>query len=165
MWYALIWILGVVTGICIMWFVLKHITKIKEMQTKGLQKNVDMMNQWLILKHAAVSLDTELEKRNIHTVAIYGMGICGRHLVRELEKTNVKVKLGMDAKVKEGYKDVPVFKLGKGDTSVDAVINTVSYDEQNIIKKLGQYYTCPILNLSELVYDSYPRDISCEKKK
>ncbi len=162
--YVLIWIWGGVTGICIMWVVLVHTTKVKETQTKVLQKQVDMLNQWLILKHAGVFLGTELEKRNIHVIAIYGMGIFGRHLVRELEKTNVKVHYGIDMKVKDRYRDIPVYRLDNNN-SVDAVINTVSYDEQNIMRKLKQYYTCPILNLSELVYASYPEKIAGAKNK
>lgn len=156
--YVVFLIIGVFAGGIGTNFLQYRKTEGRNIQMNGLQKNLDMLNQWLILKQMNISLDSILKQKNIHTIAIYGMGINGRHLIRELEKSEVKVCYGIDTKVKGSYKAVPVYKLGKGAPSVDAVVNTVSYDEQNIRKALQQYYTCSIFSLDELIFKSFPTE-------
>ena len=163
--YLLFFIFGVIFGGSGVWIMLYHKKTMQDVQIVGMQKNLDMMNQWLILKHMGISIDTILKKRNINIIAIYGMGICGRHLVRELEKADIKVCYGLDVKVKQAYKGIPIYKPGKTEDSVDAVINTVCYDEVGIAKILQQYYKCPIINLSELIHMGYPDGIVVNKKE
>lgn len=149
---------GFVVGFLTTWIIVKHYNKKKGVQIVRMQNNIDMLNQWLILKHNGVSLDKKLKERQINSIAIYGMGITGRHLVRELEKSEVKISYGIDVKISKPYKNVSVYKLQEQMEAVDAVINTVNYDEKNIVNNLSKYYTCPIFNLDEIIYAGHSKE-------
>lgn len=155
----LIGIVGFLVGFITTWIITKQYNKKRDVQIARIQNNNDMLNQWLILKQNEISLDRILKEKGIFSIAIYGMGITGRHLVRELENKDVKIAYGIDMKINKPYKNISIFKLQKEMETVDAVINTVDYDKQNIIDKLHKYYTCPIFNLDELIYANHFTDI------
>lgn len=153
--YVLVGILGVVFGVLVAWIAMGKLGEKNRNQVANMQKNIDVLNQWLILKTADMSLASVLEAREIHKVAVYGMGISGRHLIRELENTRVEVCCGLDMKVKGQYKNIPIHKPGKVEISADAIINTVLYDEANIVSNIKRYYSSEIINLSDLVFGAY----------
>lgn len=153
--YVLVGILGIIVGFFAAWVIIVQNVRKNSNQVKNLQKNIDVLNQWLILKSEGLSLAAVLEDKKIYKIAIYGMGICGRHLIRELENTRIEICYGMDMKVKGQYKNIHIYKPGATEQPVDAIINTVIYDETNIVNNLKNYYSCKILNLSDLIFNGY----------
>ena len=146
-------VIAFVSGFLTSYSVIRYYNKKNNDKIDRMQSNIDMLNQWLILKHSGCFLDKQLKEKDINSIAIYGMGINGRHLVREMENGVITISYGIDVKINKPYKNIPILKLNKEMETVDAVINTVNYDKQNIINKLCEYYTCPILNLDELIYE------------
>ena len=102
-----------------------------------------------------MKLETELKRRGIHEIAVYGMGICGRHLIRELATSDIAVAYAMDKKNMDPYHGIEVRKLQKELPVVDAIVNTVINDNSVINEEIKKYFSCPILTLEDLVYESY----------
>lgn len=46
------------------------------------------MDMWMYLRENGYSVNEFFKLRNIHKVAIYGYGILGRHLIREIEQSD-----------------------------------------------------------------------------
>lgn len=125
------------------------------MQKMWCDRYLDMMNQWLILKQEGKSITAYINRQGWQSVAIYGMGIYGRHIVRELEGTNYIIAYGIDRKVEGEYKGVKIFKPTDSLSEVDVVINSVIYDQNSIEKKLRNRISCPLVSLEDIVYSSY----------
>lgn len=128
---------------------------IKRDKAGNTQQYLDLMNQWFILKQKNIAIDDYLEKNGWKSIAIYGMGIYGRHLVRELENsTKCNVKYGIDMKAQEPYREIEIYKPEQIQENVDVVINTIIYDDK-IEQLIRGYINCPVINIDDLVFESY----------
>ncbi|SFL03386.1 hypothetical protein SAMN05216390_108101 [Lachnospiraceae bacterium KH1T2] len=116
---------------------------------------LDMMDQWLILKQEGKTLERFFMSNQIKRIAIYGMSIYARHLIRELEGGVVEVIYGIDRNKVDEYKGIPVFGLNNSLPAVDAVINTVLWDHVNIKVQVEKMIECPVISLEDVVYGSY----------
>lgn len=116
---------------------------------------LNMMHQWLIIKHSGNSLDKYLTSRGQNKIAIYGMGIYGRHLVRELQNTDITVLYGIDRQDLEPYRNISILHLDQNLPKVDAVVNTVILEHTAIKKELDEIFDCPVISLEDLVFESY----------
>lgn len=118
-------------------------------------KYLNMMNQWLILKQEGKSIDGYLRKYGYNTIAVYGMAVYGRHLVRELQESDITILYAIDRKKMEPYKNIKVLRPVAGMPRVDAVINTVLHDHINIKFQLAGMIGSPVISLEDVVFDSY----------
>lgn len=125
------------------------------MQIEQYRQYLDMMNQWLILKQEGKSFEQYLRKKEYHSIAIYGMAIYGRHVIRELQGTDIKVVYGIDQKEMKPYKGVDVLRPTIELQKVDAIINTVIHQHMEIERDLTGIVDCPIESLEDIVYESY----------
>mgnify|MGYP002068870660 CR=1 FL=1 len=115
---------------------------------------LDMMNQWMILKYYGIGLPEVLVGRKIETVVIYGMGIYGRHLTRELKNSELRILYGIDGKQMKPFEGVNIVKLQKNMPLPDIVINTVIHEHGEIEKELCKYYRCEIISLEDLIFQT-----------
>ncbi len=116
---------------------------------------LDMMNQWLILKQEGKNAARYFQIRGYRSIAIYGMALYGRHVVRELQDTDIKVVYGIDRQKLKPYRGVEVRQPVETLPHVDVIVNTVIYDHANIQKTLAQITNVPVVSLEDVVYDSY----------
>ena len=119
------------------------------------EKYLNMMNQWLILKQEGKGFDKYLKRQGYNTVAVYGMGIYGRHVIRELQGTEIRISYGIDRKKIMPYKNVEVLQPTERMSPVDAIINTVLCEHVNIKSYLAQICESPVLSLEDIVFGSY----------
>ena len=96
------------------------------------------MDQWLLLKEENIQVSDLLEDRNIHRVIIYGMGMIGKHLVRDLAGSNIKIVCAIDRQEMREEIGFPVINVDDIIPEADAVIVTPSYDYTNIKKNLEE---------------------------
>lgn len=100
-----------------------------------------IMDKWLILKEEKKSIARILEEKNIHSVIIYGVGMLGRHLIRDLSGSSIKILCAIDRQdLKDNY-EFPVIHLEDPIPKAEVIIVTPSYDFINIkkqLKKRGQ---------------------------
>ncbi len=116
---------------------------------------LNMMNQWLILKQEGKGIDRYLKKHGYCNIAVYGMAIYGRHVIRELQESDVKILYGIDRKKMEPYKTIEVLQPVEGMPYVDAVINTVLHDHIHIKSHLAELLNCSIVSLEDVIFESY----------
>lgn len=145
------WLLG---------FFIAYKRKKKELKKKDenymrVKNNEDVLNQWLIYKQRGVNLDDILQEKNIKTVAVYGMAIMGRNVVRELKDTEIFVQYGMDNKKMEPYEGVVIAPLNDNMEKVDLVINTVLHqpEKDKVEKKVLEILGCRVISLDDLIFN------------
>ena len=125
------------------------------MQNVWSNRYLDMMNQWIILKQEGKSITSYIGKQGWRLIAVYGMGIYGRHIVRELEGTNCIVAYGIDRKVEGEYKGIKIFKPSGYLPEADVVINSVIYEQNNIEISICGTISCPLVSLEDIIFSSY----------
>lgn len=116
---------------------------------------LNMMNQWLILKQEGKGIDRYLKKCGYSTVAVYGMAIYGRHVIRELQESDIKVVYGIDRRVMDAYMNIEVIQPAEGMPPVDIIINTALRDHTNIKTNLAQLTSSPVVSLEDIIFESY----------
>lgn len=119
------------------------------------KRYLDMLNQWLILKQEGKSIAEYIRKQGWKMVAVYGMGIYGRHIIRELSDTECTVAYGIDQKADGEYKGVKILRPTVRLPEVDVVINSVIYDQNDIEENLRNVISCPLVRLEDIIYLSY----------
>ena len=114
-----------------------------------------ILDLWLRLIENGGSLSGNLEKRGYKNIALYGIGMLGLHVVRQLENSQVKIVYGIDQR---GGKDVnqgfPVYKKEDMLPDVDAVIVSATYDFGSIYDYLKEKVKCPVISLEEIVEEN-----------
>lgn len=111
------------------------------------------MNQWIKIKQEGKSFTEYLKKKNIKTIAIYGMSYMGQSLLAELKDSDIKVLYGIDKMADSIYSDIDVYTPEIQFPKVDGVIVTSVYYFDEIEKILNAKMDCPILSLEDIVYD------------
>lgn len=115
-----------------------------------------IMDKWLSLKEEHKSLDLFFRKHNMMNIAVYGMGMLGRHLIKELENSPVNIVYGIDRFNVDGRGDFPIYKTDEKLPQADAIIVTVTYDFDNIYRDLSNKGIDKIISLDivveELIY-------------
>ena len=119
------------------------------------KRYLDMMDQWLILKQEGKSIVDYLAAKEYHTVAVYGMAVCGRHVIRELQGTDITVAYGIDRNKIRPYMGVAVRQPAEELPCVDVIINTAIFDHAVIQEMLAQLTKTPVISLEDIVFESY----------
>ncbi len=97
-------------------------------------------------------------EQGYQTVAVYGMGPLGELLYLNLCKCgNVKVKYGLDRKIRKPKNGLAIYDLNSQPETVDLIIVTavMSYEEikREIEGKAG--FPCKVISLMQLVEEMY----------
>lgn len=115
------------------------------------RQTIRCYNLWLAAKEEHRKLSEYLGKFNIKTVAIYGIGVLGKHLITELEESDVVIKFLIDAYSARGYRNYETKSANDNFPKVDAIIVSVVGEYNDIYKALRKKVDYPIFSLLELV--------------
>lgn len=145
-------IIGVLTGSIIM--ETKKIESERKIQTRcdKFLNYYTMLNLWMKMKHQKRSLAEFINKNNIKSVAIYGMGEVGQRLCEEFSENNINIKYAIDKSMQGSYCDVAIKKMEDDLEPVDLIIVTATYEYSTIKKNLEKTFSCPIISLNEIVF-------------
>lgn len=110
-----------------------------------------VLHQWMLLRENGISIGEYLYQKGIRKVAIYGMGMLGLHLVKELENSPLEILCGIDRAAEELHQTFPLVTPGEPIGEVDAIIVTPVYAFDEIYTILQTKYHSKILSLMELV--------------
>lgn len=119
------------------------------------QQYLDIMNQWLIICEEGRHVDKYFKDRGYKNIAIYGMSVYGRALVRDLRKTDINILYGLDQQVMKPYLNVKVLHPEDISKKPDVIVNTVLREHEGISKWLKSLYDVGIVSLEEVVFESY----------
>ncbi len=96
------------------------------------------------------SIGNRLSDLGISSVCVYGVGIIGRHLIQNLRDSSIRVVACIDSKVKE-FEHYTFIMPSDEVPPCDAVINTVTYDEQEIESNLFAHGASRVINIKEIL--------------
>lgn len=116
------------------------------------QHCLELLNQWLIRLHRNLPLEKFFLHRNIKRIAIYGMGLYGRHLVRELANGRIEISYAIDRRKLPPYEGVVVCPLRADFAPVDAVVYTVIDGKDDVRNWLEKNFDVPIYSIEEVVF-------------
>lgn len=112
-----------------------------------------VMLDWMRLKNQGIGLWQFFEKNQYSSVAIYGMGYIGECVYDELKESSVIVKYGIDQTAVDFESVLPVFRVKDKLETVDAVVLTITGDENYFNKLIKEKLDCPVWKISEIILD------------
>lgn len=110
-----------------------------------------MMNQWTRLKQDGKGLEEYFIKYGYKKIAIYGMGMMGQMLARELKESEIEVVYGIDRNSNNIYADVKVVTMNRKLNQVDAVVVTVVKDFCAIREALLKKMDCQVIAIEDIL--------------
>lgn len=117
--------------------------------------NMKCLDQWLYIKEEGKEISDFLKKLGYNQVAIYGCGILGKHLLLELEHSEIEVKYIIDSAMKGNVGDIKIVDIEDTFEKVDAIIVTPTWDFNRIEARLIQKFEGKILSLAAILYELY----------
>ena len=111
-----------------------------------------MLDRWLTIKEQGKSLGEYLLHHNIASIGIYGLGMLGNHLLRELHDSPIQVVFAVDRK-KMTNLSIPVLSMKDSFPKVDAVVVTVASEYEKIRNELTDNGVNYVLSIEEILFD------------
>lgn len=121
---------------------------------KRTEAQYNLLDQWMTLDEAGITLEKLLQVRGYKKIAIYGMANIGKHVYHALKDSSIKVCYGMDRSRSGQYETITVKKIDETVEPVDAVIVTAIMDYENIKKELEKKLRIPMVSLEEILYET-----------
>lgn len=94
---------------------------------------------------------TYLKKAGYDSVAVYGYGMLGKHLVCQLQKKGFDVKYVIDRQIEKKADGIPLYPLQDGLPEVDVVIVTVLYDYDAVANDIKRVLNVDVLPIDILL--------------
>lgn len=110
-----------------------------------------LFDKWLRIKESEKTLSSYFEKKSYKEIAIYGIGMVGKHLLTELECTDVNVIYGIDKQGSQLNFSFPIYKIGMELPKADVIVVTVMHEFDKIYKELRRKYRGSIVSIEEVV--------------
>ena len=114
-----------------------------------------ILDKWLALKEKGIKLEKCLADNNYFTIAIYGMGILGRHLVEELNDGLINVKYAIDKNNGNIKSLTPIYGIDDSWPKVDLIVITPLYELFEIVSLIKTKVDFSILSIEELIFENY----------
>lgn len=142
-------IIGVLISGNALWSELK---KQKQISAKHLAF-VTLYDKWLELKQKHKSIKDYLEKNEIHSVAIYGMGRLGKRLYQELKQEEASVDYVIDRNEKLSDFEVRCIRPEDEMPLTDLIIVTAVYDYEEIKDVLEPKVLSQVISLERIIVE------------
>lgn len=121
---------------------------------KRVELQYDLLNQWMTLGEADITLEKLLQARGYREIAIYGMSDIGKHVYHALKNSNIKICYGMDQGASGRYETIMVKKVDEMVEKVDVMIVTAIMDFEKIKNNLEKKFNFPIISIQEILYET-----------
>lgn len=157
--YALALLLGFIGGVVVcfllMWKFAIRVAKNKDRRLTLFRNNLYTLDRWLTVRRKPFPLGRWLaDAKQVHTVAIYGVGVLGRQFVAELSDGPVGIAYAIDQSVSNGNFPFPIYSLQDSLPEVDLVIVTPA-DFDKIRQALAQKVSSPVVSAEALIKEYY----------
>lgn len=138
----------------------EELEKIKTMIQMTLLKKIDslvkfkkmffILNQWSIYREKRYSFVDYLSEHKISKIAIYGYGYLGKRLKGELENSSITVNFFIDKNAFFINEIIPVYTLEQSPYEIDAIIVSLVYENEEVLKRLKDKYGSKIYTINEI---------------
>lgn len=108
-------------------------------------------DQWMSLREKNINIVDYLSKYHIKHIAIYGYGMLAKHLLVELDETDIIVDYIIDKSNRRDSLKYKVVNLEEKFAKVDAVIVTIVDEFDSIYKFIKEKLNSPIFSLYEII--------------
>lgn len=112
-----------------------------------------ILNKWLCLKEEGKSLIPYFQSRGYQSIAVYGIGLLGRHFLKEIESSELEIKYGIDEDSTNIHEKFPVYSPRERLPEADVIIVTTTYAFGKVYLNLKQITDVPIISLTEIFED------------
>ena len=96
------------------------------MQNKAdkFEQYMRLLDRWMEMRELNINVADYFKERNLCNVAIYGFGNFGKHLLWELEKSEINVKYIIDRQGKQLYSELPIYLPEENLPDCDVIVVT-----------------------------------------
>lgn len=112
----------------------------------------NILDAWMKIKEENREIESYFIENDIKTIAIYGMGKMGKHLVASLEGTSIEVAYGIDRNTGVAS-PIKCYGIDEEWPEVDAIVVTVTFDFDNIEALIRRKACVEIIPLDTVIYD------------
>ena len=129
--------------------------KQKEEQELKYAELTRLLAQWVNLKQNKKELKKYFLENDFRKIAVYGVSYVGKCLIRELQDTEIEIVYVIDQRgdAVDLEEEIRLFHPDDELEAVDAVIVTSVYYFEQIEKKLEKKIDCPIISVSDIVFE------------
>lgn len=118
------------------------------------QKQAEILHYWLLKKEMQRSFAAYLLSFGYKHVAVYGVGILGRHLISELANTEILVEYAIDMREDaKANSDIDVVRINDIKDNVDVIIVTVPHIYREICEEIRKYSNVKTISLEQIVME------------
>lgn len=96
-------------------------------------------------------IEKKLNNMHYRKIAVYGCGVLGKRMARNLENSDIKIEYFIDRDTTVCYKNIQVIHNMEDLPQVDAVIVTVVSQFYLIRESLHSKIRCPIISVEDLL--------------
>ena len=114
------------------------------------KSHYSLLNKWMTLREAGINLEIYFHDKGINTIALYGIGILGKHFYSEMRGTDINIKYGIDRLIRE-FDNLDIFQPNNKLPSVDAIIVTPVDEFEEIRNHLKLINKTEIVSLEEII--------------
>lgn len=112
-----------------------------------------LLDNWLSLKEVQINLGEYFHARGVQRIAVYGAGMLGRHLLKELEGSQVQVEYVIDQKAEGINAGVKAYRPDDSYPPAEMIVVTATYEYHKIRGKLAERGHKNIVSLDEVVLE------------
>ena len=110
-----------------------------------------VMNQWTNVKQANRTLEEYFLKNELRKIAIYGMGLMGQQLIKELKDSSIETAYGIDRNSDGIVSGIKVVTMDEELADVDAVVVTVLKEFDEIRDALTKKLNCSVVAIEDIL--------------
>ena len=110
-----------------------------------------VMNQWTNVKQANRILEEYFLKNELRKIAIYGMGLMGQQLIKELKDSSIETAYGIDRNSDGIVSGIKVVTMDEELADVDAVVVTVLKEFDEIRDALTKKLNCSVVAIEDIL--------------
>lgn len=110
-----------------------------------------LMDRWASLRQEGKSLEEYFLKNGYRRIAVYGMGVVGQRLIKELRDSSIQIAYGIDKNEDMVYTGLDVMTIKDQLPYVDAVVVTVLKEFDAIQEVLSEKIDCHVVAIEDIL--------------
>ncbi len=110
-----------------------------------------ILQRWMKLKVSGIDIDAYFKKKNIKSIAIYGLGTLGELLYLDMYSSGVEIKYGIDKCAKDFRGELSIYRVENILESVDIVIVTIINIDERALDVLKEKINCEVISMEDFL--------------
>lgn len=123
------------------------------MKIEKFEMYYNLLERWMTIHEEGRTIADILAARNFRTIALYGIGKIGKHVIAELADSEITILYGIDRSKPGIYNKIPIMGMGDPFPVVDVILVTAIYDFDEIEPILKAKTDCQVISLEEILYE------------